>query len=79
VKGKTFAFTGGDQPVISVTAKPRPESREMFLQLPSFRVAAYVGRFGWLSMEVTDQAGLEVARDLIAESYAVISKGRSSK
>ena len=74
VKGKTFAFTSGDRQPIHVTAKPLPENRDMFLALPGVRVAEYVGRFGWLALKVEDKASLELAKDLIAESYTVISK-----
>ena len=74
VKGKTFVFTSGDRASIHITAKPLPENRELFLQMPGVKVAAYVGRSGWLSMEVTDQATLEVAKDMIAESYANIAR-----
>lgn len=73
-KGKTFVFTGGDRAAIPVSAKPLPENREIFLAMPGVKVAAYVGRFGWLSLTIEDQASLELAKDLIAESYAVIAK-----
>ncbi|HWI61123.1 MAG TPA: MmcQ/YjbR family DNA-binding protein [Symbiobacteriaceae bacterium] len=73
VKGKTFVFTSGDRPVVTITAKPFPENRDMFLQLPGVSVAAYVGRFGWLTVQIQDQAGFEMAKDMIAESYAVLT------
>lgn len=76
VKGKTFVFTSGDKEPLGITAKPFPENREMFLQLPGVRVAAYVGRFGWLSMTIQDAGALDVAKDMIAESYLMISKTR---
>ncbi len=79
VKGKTFVFTSGDRPVLTLSAKPLPETREMFLQLPGVKVAAYVGRFGWLSMSVTDEATLGVAKDMIAESYAQMAKKKRTK
>ena len=79
VKGKVFTFTSGDRPVIGISAKPFPENREMFLQLPGVTVAQYVGRFGWLSMKIEDEAGLETAKDMIAESYAMIAKKKKSK
>jgi len=76
VRGKTFVFTSGDRPVITISAKPLPEDRDMFLQLPGVTVAAYVGRFGWLTAKITDQASLEMAKDMIAESYLSIAKKR---
>lgn len=79
VNGKTFVFTSGDRPTIIISAKPLPENREMFLQLPGVSVAAYVGRFGWLTVEITDQSSLEVAKDMIAESYASMTKKKTAK
>lgn len=79
VKGKSFVFTSGDRPEIIITAKPLPENREMFLQLPGVSVAQYVGRFGWLSMKVHDPASFDLAKDLIAESYAVMTKKRKPR
>lgn len=76
VKGKSFAFTSGDRPVLIITAKPLPENREMFLAIPGVKVAAYIGRFGWVSMEIDNRESLDLARDLIAESYAVITGKR---
>jgi predicted DNA-binding protein (MmcQ/YjbR family) len=73
VKGKTFVFTSGDRPEITISAKPLPENRALFLSLPGVSVAPYVGRFGWVSMKVTDAASFEIARDLIAESYTVMT------
>lgn len=73
VKGKIFVFTSGDRPVITISAKPLPENREMFLGIPGVRVAPYVGRFGWVLMTIQDQASLDLAKDLIAESYAVMA------
>lgn len=77
IKGKVFVFTSGDRTPITLSAKPLPENREMFLQLPGVSVAKYVGRFGWLSMQVVDHAGIEIAKDMIAESYAIIGKKKS--
>jgi predicted DNA-binding protein (MmcQ/YjbR family) len=77
VKGKIFVFTGGlKEDGIHLTAKPLPENRPMWLGQEGFAVAAYVGRFGWLSFTVKTAADLAKAKDLIAESYAMISKKR---
>jgi predicted DNA-binding protein (MmcQ/YjbR family) len=79
VKGKTFVFTSGDRVPIGISAKPLPESREMFLALPGVSVAAYVGRFGWLSMTISDRASLDIAKDMIAESYAGFTAKKAKK
>lgn len=78
VKGKSFVFTSGDRPTITISAKPLPENREMFLQLPGVKVAAYVGRFGWVTATIQDQASLEMAKDLIAESYSLMARKKKS-
>lgn len=79
VKGKTFVFTSGDRPRLLISAKPLPENRDLFLQLPGISVAQYVGRFGWVTAVISDDATYETARDLIAESYSVISKRKPPK
>lgn len=74
LKGKVFVFTSGDRSPIIVSAKPEPEVREALLQQPGVSVAAYVGRFGWLTVAVTDEATLELAQDMIAQSYGLIAR-----
>lgn len=77
VKGKTFVFTNGPHPEgIKITAKPLPENKAMWLGQEGVSVAGYVGRFGWVSFTIRTEADLAMAKDLIAESYAVISKRR---
>ena len=73
VKGKSFAFTSGDRPEIIVSAKTGPENRPIFLQQPGVSVAQYVGRFGWLTIRITDESTYQLARDMIAESYRLIT------
>ncbi|MDF2626696.1 MAG: DifB protein [Symbiobacteriaceae bacterium] len=79
IKGKTFVFTSGDRPTITISAKPLPDNRQMFLQLPGVSVAAYVGRFGWLTAQITDQASLDMAKDMIAESYQSMTAKKTAK
>lgn len=76
VKGKVFVFTAGDRPEVVITVKPLPERRDWALQQPGVSVAQYVGRFGWVTLRMRDATAWELARELIAESYATVSKAK---
>ena len=65
VKGKIFAM-GGHQ---AVTVKCTVEKQEVLVMLPHVRKAAYVGRFGWVTVDLVDAEALGLALDLIDESY----------
>jgi predicted DNA-binding protein (MmcQ/YjbR family) len=62
------AMSTGDDP-LTVTVKLTPEEREIALTLPYVRVAAYVGRYGWVTAEVCDEEALENALEWVRESY----------
>lgn len=68
LRGKVFAFLGTPERS-AVTVKPRPEDLDGFLALPFISRAAYIGRYGWVSVQVADEAALELALDLIDVSY----------
>jgi predicted DNA-binding protein (MmcQ/YjbR family) len=66
---KMFAgMSDGDDPV-SLTVKLTPEEREIALHFPYVGVARYVGRYGWVTAEVTDEESLENALEWLRESY----------
>jgi predicted DNA-binding protein (MmcQ/YjbR family) len=66
---KMFAgMSNGDDP-LTLTVKLTPEEREVALLLPYVRVAAYVGRYGWITAEVRDEETLENALEWLRESY----------
>jgi predicted DNA-binding protein (MmcQ/YjbR family) len=77
VKGKTFVFTSGDRPEIVISVKTDPAMRPVWLQQPGVSVAQYVGRFGWLTVRIADQAAFDLAKDMIAESYGLVSGKRT--
>jgi len=78
VGGKLFAIGGEDSNV--VTLKSTPEKQEGLVQHPSICVAAYVGRYGWVTVTVDDEATLEITLDLVDESYDLVrKKGRKKK
>jgi predicted DNA-binding protein (MmcQ/YjbR family) len=66
---KMFAAISNSEDPLTVTAKLTPEEREIALTLPYVRVAAYVGRYGWVTAEVRDDEALENALEWLRESY----------
>ena len=52
VRGKIFCFPGDT----AMTVKVPKESLIGLLEDPRFALAAYVGRFGWLTMQFLDRA-----------------------
>ena len=66
---KMFASMSKAEDPLTVTVKLTPEEREIALSLPSVRVAAYVGRYGWVTAAVTDEESCENALEWLRESY----------
>ena len=62
------AMSDGDDPV-TLTVKLTREEREIALHFPHVRVAAYVGRYGWITTDVSDEETLESALEWLRESY----------
>ena len=75
VNGKMFA-AGGET---SVTVKSTVEKQSILIQQPNIEKAAYVGRFGWVTVTVANDADLELAFDLIDESYEMVSSKSKKK
>jgi predicted DNA-binding protein (MmcQ/YjbR family) len=78
--GKVFAFLGYPDSS-TVTVKARPDDRVVLLSLPHISTAAYVGRFGWITVSIEDEDTLALALDLVDESYDLIAgpKKRSKR
>lgn len=72
VKGKLFCIGSKDHNVFTV--KSTIEKQQALIQHPHIRVAAYVGRYGWVTMDILDEADCELALELIDESYDLVSK-----
>ena len=75
---KIFLFPGEER----MTIKADPAEREALLASGRFEVAAYVGRFGWLTMVVPKRptkAEWEEIAELIATSYCLIAPKRLAK
>jgi predicted DNA-binding protein (MmcQ/YjbR family) len=71
-KGKAFVFTSEGS--ARFTLKSTPEKQASLTLHPQIEVAAYVGRFGWITIEVIDEDTLGLALDLIDESYESVGK-----
>lgn len=75
VNGKIFAIGGHE----SLTVKSTVERQEMLVMHPHIRKAAYVGRFGWVTIDLVDMDTLALALDLVDESYESIAKKKARK
>ena len=72
VKGKLYAIGGEDSN--QVTVKSMLDKQAALVELDGVEKAAYVGRFGWVTVTITDESSLDLAKGLIDESYAMIAK-----
>jgi predicted DNA-binding protein (MmcQ/YjbR family) len=66
---KMFASMSIDGEVVHLTVKLTQEEREVAQLLPFVRRAKYVGRYGWVTADVTDQETLDAAIEWLRESY----------
>ena len=66
---KMFAAMSNEEDPLTLTVKLTPEEREIALTLPYVHVAAYVGRYGWVTAEVGDDESLDNALEWLRESY----------
>ena len=64
-----FAGMSVDDAAVHLTVKLTAEEREIAYFLPYVRKAKYVGRYGWITAEVTDDESLEAALEWLRESY----------
>lgn len=74
VGGKMFACgcEGGN----SFSVKSTLEKQAGLVAHPNIEVAAYVGRYGWVTITINDSDTLELAQDLIDESYELVKPKR---
>jgi hypothetical protein len=63
-----FGAMSNDAPV-ALTVKLTAEEREIAMLLPFVGVARYVGRYGWITAEITDEESLDAALEWLRESY----------
>ena len=68
-ENKLFAWMTEHDARVDVTLKLTSEEREIAELLPYVRRASHVGRYGWITVEVTDDETLAVALEWLRESY----------
>ncbi len=79
-KQKIFAMTGyGDDGTFRVTVKLSPEDGDAALSLPFVTRAAYVGRYGWVSVVVDEEAKWDLVVDWVSQSYALVTPKKRAK
>lgn len=66
---KLFALMSVGDEAVQLTVKLTAEEREMAWLLPYVRRASHVGRYGWVTAEVTDEETLDAALEWLRESY----------
>lgn len=66
---KLFAWMVDDGERVEVTFKLTAEEREIAELLPWVRRASHVGRYGWVTAEVTSDETLDAALEWLRESY----------
>ena len=66
---KLFAWMSEHDDRIDVTVKLSAEEREIVELLPWVRRASHVGRYGWVTVEVSSDETLGAALEWIRESY----------
>jgi predicted DNA-binding protein (MmcQ/YjbR family) len=66
---KMFAGMSDGQDPVALTVKLTPEEREIALHIPYVSIARYLGRYGWVTAEVSDDESLENALEWLRESY----------
>jgi predicted DNA-binding protein (MmcQ/YjbR family) len=66
---KMFAWLTEHEDHVEVTVKLSAEEREIVELLPWVRRASHVGRYGWVTVDVSSDDALEAALDWIRESY----------
>ncbi len=66
---RMFAWMIVRETAVEVTVKLTQEEREIAQLLPYVARARYVGRYGWISAQVTDEESLDCALEWLHESY----------
>ena len=75
VEGKIFAIVNLDAIPQSLCFKCSPQRFEELLEQEDARPAPYLGRYKWIMLDRLNALPADDIRDLIAESYAMVSAG----
>jgi predicted DNA-binding protein (MmcQ/YjbR family) len=71
IKDKVFAFLG-HRHAPSVTVKAPPDELEILLAASFIKRSRYIGRYGWVTVTIEDDEALQLALDLIDDSYEIV-------
>jgi predicted DNA-binding protein (MmcQ/YjbR family) len=72
VGGRIFAI--GALGENAFTVKSTPADQSVLTQIPGVEAAAYVGRFGWVTVTATDTQSLALTRLLVDLSYEMVAR-----
>ena len=78
VAAKMFAAIGGRE-VLQVTVKAAPADADVLVQLPFVARARYLGRHGWVTVTVADEAALDLTHELVATSYDLVRPKQANR
>lgn len=77
---KIFAFLGATVELSGLTVKATLDDADVLVQMPGIVRARYIGKHGWVTVTISDDDRLALARELIEASYALVApKPRSNK
>jgi len=77
VGGKLFAGSRAEH--ATVTVKATLDEQAVLVQHPDIEIAHYVGRFGWVTINIKDEETLALARHLIDGSYSAVRPKRKRR
>ena len=77
---KMFAIlrVAPDEP-FGATLKATLDDQDVLVQMPHIRKASHIGNHGWITMRIFDDATLDQAKVLIADSYALVAPKRKKR
>jgi predicted DNA-binding protein (MmcQ/YjbR family) len=73
---KIFAFLGATNELAGLTVKATKDDADVLVQMPGIDRAHYIGRHGWVTVEIGDDDRFAIAKELIANSYNLIAPKR---